>query len=106
MMAREGRTRFRYWPVALRLSGTLVGFFAPFSCFNRARAYPTEVCRDGQGGSDRLLGGPSPSASKVRMVIPGVLLGCARYMRGVPCRPRRADRLFSQPVASASQVCI
>ena len=32
---------------------------------------------------------PSPSASKVRMVIPGAMLGRARSSRGVPCRPRR-----------------
>jgi hypothetical protein len=30
----------------------------------------------------------------------------ARALRGVLCRPRRADRLFTQPVASASQVSI
>ena len=48
-----------------------------------------EVCRYGQGGSDQLDCSPSPSASKVRIVIPGTVLGHARYSRGVPCRPRR-----------------
>ena len=49
---------------------------------------------------------PSPSASKVRMVIPGAMLGCAHFLRGVPCRPRRIRSVDIQPVASASQVCI
>ena len=48
-----------------------------------------EVCRYGQGGSDRLDCSPSPSASKVRIVIPGAVLGHARYLRGAPRRPRR-----------------
>jgi hypothetical protein len=40
-----------------------------------------EVCRYGQGGSDRLVCSPSPSASEVRIVIPGALLGRARLER-------------------------
>ena len=40
-----------------------------------------EVCRYGQGGSDRLDCSPSPSASKVRIVIPGVVLGHAHLER-------------------------
>jgi hypothetical protein len=32
---------------------------------------------------------PSPSTSKVRMVIPGAMLGCVCSLRGVPCRLRR-----------------
>ena len=58
------------------------GFLCALAFASRERALTQqEVCRYGQGGSDRLDCSPSPSASKVRIVIPGAVLGRARFER-------------------------